>query len=335
MNNQLNLIAKALVVDSKGILAADESLPTMEKRFDQIKVESTEENRREYREILFTTSGIEEFISGVILFDETVYQKTKDGVPFPKVLEEKGIIPGIKVDEGKEPFGQSGEMITKGIDTLAERLDKYRKEGLKFTKWRAVFSIGDGIPSKEVINKNAELLAEFAFISQQKGFVPIVEPEVLMEGDHDLAACEEVSRKVFYTVFSTLEKRKVNLKGMLLKPNMVLPGKESSKKASPKEIANSTLRVLERTIPEEVPGMVFLSGGQSPEEATTNLNAINSKGNYSWKLSFSFGRALQKPVLLAWKGKSENATMAKKAFSERARLNSLACQGKYKPEMEK
>jgi fructose-bisphosphate aldolase class I len=332
--NNLNSIAKSLVADYKGILAADESLPTIKKRFDQIGIESTKENRRSYREMLFTTPGIEEFISGVILFDETVYQKDKEGTPFPKLLEKKGIVPGIKVDEGKEPFGNSGEMITKGIDTLAERLNKYIKEGLKFTKWRAVFNIGNGLPSKEVINKNIELLAEFAFVSQQKGFVPVVEPEVLMDGKHDLADCEEVTRKVFSSLFSVLEKRKVNFSAMLLKPNMVVSGKENSQRATPQEVADATLRVLERTIPDEVPGIVFLSGGQSPKEATANLNAINSKGKYSWELSFSFGRALQKPALLIWKGKAENATMAKDAFCQRAKLNSLACQGKYKPEME-
>jgi fructose-bisphosphate aldolase class I len=332
--NNLNSIAKVLVAKNKGILAADESLPTIKKRFDQIGIESTEENRRSYREMLFTTPGIEEFISGVILFDETVYQKNKEGIPFPKLLEKKGIAPGIKVDEGKEPFGDSGEMVTRGIDTLAERLNEYMKEGLKFTKWRAVFKIGDGLPSKEVIDKNVGLLAEFAFISQQKGFVPIVEPEVLMDGEHNLATCEEVTKKIFSNLFSVLEKRKVNFRGMLLKPNMVVSGKENSQRAKPQEVAGATLRVLERTIHNEVPGIVFLSGGQSPEEATANLNAINSKGKYPWELSFSFGRALQKPALLAWKGKAENVTMAKDAFYKRAKLNSLARQGKYRPEME-
>ena len=334
--SDLNSIARTLVVPGKGILAADWSFGTIEKQFSKIGIESTEENRRSYREMFFTTSGIEEYISGVIFFDETVYQKTKENVSFPQVLEKKGIIPGVRVDEGSEPFkGSSNERVTKGIDTLSTRLSKYTKENLKFTKWRGVFLIGDGLPTGELIRKNSQLLAKFAKLSQEKGLVPIVEPEVLLDGDHEIAVCEEVTKKAFSNVFSELEKEKVDLKGILLKPNMVLPGKDSPKKVSPNEIASATLRVLAKTVPEEVPGIVFLSGGQSPEESTANLNAINSQGSYPWELSFSFARALQEPALMSWKGKPENVTMAKEAFYKRARLNSLARQGKYKPEMEK
>jgi len=334
--NDLNSIAKALVAPEKGILAADWSFGTIEKQFSKINVESTEENRRSYREMFFTTSKVEEYISGVIFFDETVYQKTKDDIHFPQVLEKKGIIPGVRADEGSEPLEDSPkERVTKGIDTLEERLSKYAKENLKFTKWRGAFLIGDGLPTDELIRKNSQLLAKFAKLSQEKELVPIVEPEVLLDGDHEITVCEEVTKKVFSNVFSELEKEKVDLKGILLKPNMVLPGKDSPKKVSPNEIANATLRVLAKTVPEEVPGIVFLSGGQSPEEATLNLNAINSQGSYPWELSFSFARALQEPALMSWKGKPENVTMAKEAFYKRARLNSLARQGKYKPEMEK
>ena len=334
--SDLNSIARTLVVPGKGILAADWSFGTIKKQFSKIGIESTEENRRSYREMFFTTSGIEEYISGVIFFDETVYQKTEENVSFPQVLEKKGIIPGVRVDEGSEPFkGSSNERVTEGIDTLSTRLSKYTKENLKFTKWRGVFLIGDGLPTGELIRKNSQLLAKFAKLSQEKGLVPIVEPEVLLDGDHEMAVCEEVTKKAFSNVFSELEKEKVDLKGILLKPNMVLPGKDNPKKVSPNEIASATLRVLAKTVPEEVPGIVFLSGGQSPEEATLNLNAINSQGSYPWELSFSFARALQEPALMSWKGKPENVTMAKEAFYKRARLNSLARQGKYKPEMEK
>jgi fructose-bisphosphate aldolase class I len=334
--SDLNSIARTLVVSGKGILAADWSFGTIKKQFSKIGIESTEENRRSYREMFFTTPGIEKYISGVIFFDETVYQKTEENVSFPQVLEKKGIIPGVRVDEGSEPFkGSSNERVTKGIDTLSTRLSKYTKENLKFTKWRGVFLIGDGLPTGELIRKNSQLLAKFAKLSQEKGLVPIVEPEVLLDGDHEIAVCEEVTKKAFSNVFSELEKEKVDLKGILLKPNMVLPGKDNPKKVSPNEIASATLRVLAKTVPEEVPGIVFLSGGQSPEEATLNLNAINSQGSYPWELSFSFARALQEPALMSWKGKPENVTMAKEAFYKRARLNSLARQGKYKPEMEK
>ena len=333
--SKLQRTAQALVVPGKGILAADESFPTIKKRFESIGLESTEENRRAYREILFATQGIEKFISGVILFDETVYQKTENGRLFPQVLAEKGIIPGIKVDEGKEPFeGSAKEMITKGIEDLPKRLSEYQKQGMKFTKWRAVFTISEGLPTKKLIEKNAQLLSRFAVLSQEAGLVPIVEPEVLMDGEHDIDRCEEVTKTVLANVFSEIEKQNVSLEGLLLKPNMVVSGKNNIKNATPAQLAEATLRTLTKTVPERIPGIVFLSGGQSPEEATTNLNAINSKGGYPWELSFSFGRALQKPSLLAWKGKPENVTMAQEAFYKRAKLNSLARYDKYKPEME-
>ena len=329
-----------LVEPGKGILAADESLPTIKKRFDEIGVESTEITRQAFREIVFTTPDLEKYISGVILFDETVFQKAKDGLTLASVLEKKGIIPGIKVDEGKDSFEQnSPEMVTRGIDTLEKRLEKYTNQGLKFTKWRAVFSIGNEMPSQAAIEINSGLLAQFAFISQEKGFIPIIEPEVLMNGGHTIEVCEEATKKVLSKVFSELEKKKVDLKVTLLKVNMIVAGKDNPQKSNPVDVAKITLRVLERTVPPEIPGIVFLSGGISSIDATIYLNEINKQANQleqkpAWKLSFSFGRALQKPALLAWKGIKENATMVQEALLKRARLNSLACLGQYNPEME-
>lgn len=326
--NDLTKTAQQLVNPKKGILAADESFPTIEKRLKSIEIESTEENRRAYRELLFTTSGIEDFISGVILFDETIKHKTKDGVPFPKVLADKGIIPGIKVDQGKEKI--KGEFITKGIEGLSDRLKEYFKLGARFTKWRAVYEILDSTPSDNAINKNAELLAEFALISQKSGFVPIVEAEVLMDGSHGIEKCGEVTKKVLSSVFSELEKKGVDLNGILLKPNMIVPGKESKEKMEPEKVAVETIKTFKRVLPEELLGVVFLSGGQTPDKATANLNAINKKDECPWELSFSFGRALQKETLEAWKGREENAKMAQDLFLKRAKLVSLARQGKYK-----
>lgn len=334
--SELKSTALALVAPRKGLLAADESFPTIKRRFESIGIESTEENRRAYRELLFTTPGIEEFVSGVIMFDETIRQTTSDGVLFPRLLADKAMIPGIKVDEGKVGLpGKPGEFITKGLDGLGKRLQEYKSLGARFTKWRAVIVIGEGFPSKEAINKNARLLAEYASVSQKEGFVPIVEPEVLKEGDHDISRCEEVTRATLTSVFYELKKENIFLEGMLLKPNMVVPGSDSPKKATPVDVAGATLRVFTETVPGKVAGIVFLSGGQTPEEATANLNAINSQGDYPWELGFSFARALQNPVLAAWKGRSENVTMAKGAFYKRARLNSLAREGRHKPEMEK
>jgi len=330
----LNEIAKKLVAPGKGVLAADESFPTIKKRFDSIGVESTEENRKLYRKLLFTTPGIEEYISGVIMFDETIRQS--DGKPFTEILNEKGIIPGIKVDMGKAEMANfPGEMITRGLDDLRQRLKEYVELGAKFTKWRAVIKIGKNMPSLTCIHSNAENLARFAALSQEAGLVSIVEPEVLMDGDHDIERCREITASTIQNVFSFLKDHKVDYTGMLLKPNMILPGKESSKKTSLSEIATSTLEIFKSTTDSRVPGLVFLSGGQSPEEATQNLNEINKiRGDAPWQLSFSFGRALQRSVLEAWKGKDENIGIAQKEFLKRARLNSLAREGKYEPSFE-
>ena len=326
-------IAEKLVAKNKGILAADESLGTIKKRFESIDLVSTPELNRKYRQMLFSTPKIEESISGIILFDETVRQKNDDGIAFPEYLSQRGIIPGIKVDEGKELYRNDKEMATKGLMGLSERLSEYKKMGLKFTKWRAVTYIDEIYPSPEAILENAKRLAEYAKVSQENGFVPIVEPEVLMEGEHTITKCEIISKLVLKSVFEELEKKEVFLEGLLLKTNMVLPGNKSLVKSEPKEVSQFTLRVLEETVPKEVPGVVFLSGGQSSKEAIANLNRMNEEENeYPWELSFSFGRALQGSVLTAWKGKEINVTMAKEALYKVARQTSLARQGKYKEE---
>lgn len=328
--------AQALVVPGKGILAADESEGTIKKRFDTIGVESTEENRRFYRELLFTTPGVEEFISGVIMFDETVRQKASDGKPFPQVLSEKGIISGIKVDKGtKGMAGFPGEKISEGLDGLRERFEEYKGLGAKFSKWRAVYTIGEGTPTQTCIDSNAEGLARFAALSQEAGLAPIVEPEVLMDGAHDIKKSEEVTYQTLKSVFAALAKHKVYFGGMLLKPNWVHPGKESGQEANDNEIAEVTIKVLKEVVPPEVPGIVFLSGGDSPGESTRHLDAMNEMDGAVWQLSFSFGRALQEPVLKTWMGKSENNEASQKVFYERAKLNSLARYGKYSQEMEK
>ncbi len=321
--------ARQLVAAGKGILAADESSPTIKKRFDSIEVESTAANRRDYRQLLFTTEGIEEFISGVILFDETIRQKTDDGIALPELLVRRGIIPGIKVDQGKIDLTNfPGEKITEGLDRLGERLEEYRILGARFTKWRAVITIiGDTIPSPVCIEANAAALARFAALSQKAGLTPIVEPEVLMDGKHTIERCEEVTLATLDAVFSRLREHRVVLEGILLKPNMVLPGKDCPQQAGPEEVAEATIRTFRAVVPAAVGGIVFLSGGQSPEEATANLAALNRAGPQPWELSFSFGRALQQPVLAAWKGKPENVPQAQQAFAKRARLNSLARRG--------
>ena len=330
----LKEIAEKLVSQNKGILAADESTGTIEKRFESVGLVSTPELNRKYRQMLFSTPKLEEFISGTILFGETVRQKNDQGIAFPEYLSQKGIIPGVKVDEGKESYRNDKEMVTKGLQGLAERLLEYKKMGLKFTKWRAVVYIDEIYPSSEAILENAKRLAEYAKISQENGFVPIVEPEVLMDGEHTITKCEIISKLVLKAVFEELEKKQVYLEGILLKTNMVLPGNKSLVKSEPKEVAQFTLRVLEETVPKEVPGIVFLSGGQSSEEAIANLNRINQDENkYPWELSFSFGRALQKAVLAAWKGEDINVTMAQEALHKTARLTSLARQGKYGEEV--
>jgi fructose-bisphosphate aldolase class I len=334
--HDLESVARLLVAPGKGILAADESAPTIEKRFSGVKVPSTEENRRAYRELLFTTGGIAEFIGGVILFDETIRQKASDGAPFPEILSRQGIIPGIKVDLGaKSLAGFPGEKITEGLDGLRERLAEYRGLGARFAKWRAVIAIGDGIPTAYCLEANAHALARYAALCQEAGLVPIVEPEVLMDGAHTIERCEEVTAAALGLLYAGLAGHGVALEGTLLKPNMVLSGKECPRQAGVGEIAGATVRVLRRTVPAAVPGIVFLSGGQSPEQATERLSAMNAMGAHPWELSFSYGRALQDPVLKAWKGEPGNAAAARKAFLHRARCNGAARHGKYTEEMEK
>jgi fructose-bisphosphate aldolase class I len=334
-NGNLESVARKLVAASKGILAADESSPTIEKRFKSIDVVSTEENRRAYREVLFATAGVGEFISGVILFDETVRQKTRDGRPFVAALEQQGIIPGIKVDKGAKPMANfPGEKITEGLDGLRERLAEYRQLGARFAKWRAVISIGDKIPTRRCIETNAELLARYAALSQEADLVPIVEPEVLMDGTHTIERHFEVTEQTLEIVFHALAEHRVALEAMLLKPNMVLSGKDCPQQASVQEVAGTTLRCMKRVVPAAVPGLVFLSGGQSDLQATEHLNAMNRLDRAPWELSFSFGRALQAPVLKAWKGDPANVTDAQRAFHHRAWCNSKARFGKYTAEME-
>ena len=331
----LESIARKLVAPGKGILAADESSGTIEKRLKSISVPSTEENRRAYREILFTTAGSGEFISGVILFDETIRQKTRDGRTFVEALEEQGIIPGIKVDKGAKAMANfPGEKVTEGLDGLRERLAEYRQLGARFAKWRAVISIGDKIPTHRCIGTNAELLARYAALCQEADVVPIVEPEVLMDGAHTIDRHFEVTQQTLECVFNALFEHRVVLEGMLLKPNMVLSGKDCPQQASVQEVADATVRCMKRVVPAAVPGLVFLSGGQSDLQATEHLNAMNRLSGLPWELSFSFGRALQTPVLKAWKGNSANAAEAQQAFHHRSWCNSKARFGKYTEDME-
>lgn len=333
---ELHETAKALVADDKGILAADESSGTIAKRFDSISLESTEENRRAYRDMLFTTPELEQFVSGVILYDETIRQSSSDGTSFSELLAAKGIIPGIKVDTGaKDLAGAPGEKVTEGLDGLRERLAQYRDMGAKFAKWRAVIDIAPGIPSSYAIRANAEALARYASACQAEGIVPIVEPEVLMDGGHDLARCEEVTTEVLHEVFASLYDHRVRLEGILLKPNMVISGKLAQEQASAEEVAEATLRCFARTVPAAVPGIVFLSGGQSDEQATANLDAINRRGPHAWEISFSYGRALQAPSLKAWAGKDENVAAGQKAYLHRAHMNGLARTGSWSASMEK
>jgi fructose-bisphosphate aldolase class I len=327
--------ARALVADGKGILAADESGGTIKKRFDAIGVESTEESRRAYRDLLFSADGAEEWISGVILFDETIRQSSADGTPFPKLLESKGIIPGIKVDKGAKSLAlASGETITEGLDGLRERFEEYRALGARFAKWRAVYSIGDGRPSEYAVWTNAHALARYAALAQEADLVPIVEPEVLMDGTHTIEESYRVTARVQHAVFTELRDQRVEFEGMLLKPNMVLAGYDAPKQASVEEVAAATIRCLRHHVPPAVPGIVFLSGGQSDELATEHLDAINRLGEQPWQLSFSYGRALQAPAQKAWSGSEQNVAAGKEAFLKRARLNSLARSGQYSPKLE-
>ncbi len=327
--------ARALVASGKGIFAADESTGTIEKRLSSINVECTEANRQAYRNLLFTTQGAEEFISGVILFEETLFQKSDDGTPFPKLLESKGIIPGIKVDKGAKPLaGCDGETVTEGLDGLRDRLAKYYEAGARFAKWRAVINISDELPSDNSLATNAHALARYAALCQEAGIVPIVEPEVIMDGDHCIDDCDAVTEATLNWVFAELCSQGVMLEGMLLKPNMVISGSDCADQADVDEVASATLRCLKRTVPAAVPGIVFLSGGQSDEIATAHLNAMNSVGDLPWKLSFSYGRALQAPALKAWGGKPENVKAAQAAYYQRAKCNGAASQGNYSADME-
>jgi fructose-bisphosphate aldolase, class I len=333
---ELQETARAIVAEGKGILAADESDSTIKKRFDSIDVESTEEDRRAYRDLLFTTEGVEEYISGVILFDETIRQKSEDGTPFPELLASKGIIPGIKVDKGAKPLALAeDETITEGLDGLRERLAEYRELGARFAKWRAVISIGKSIPSEYCIWTNAHALARYAALSEEAGLVPIVEPEVLMDGDHTIERSFEVTSRTLHAVFTELRDQRVQPEGMLLKPNMVLSGYDSPEQASDEQAAHETLRCFRRHVPAAVPGIVFLSGGQSDEQATARLSSMNAIGPHPWQLSFSYGRALQAPALKAWRGRAENVEAAQRAYYHRAKMNSAARTGMYAPEMEK
>ena len=331
----LNRIARAMVAPGKGILAADESHPTIKKRFDSVGVENTEANRRSYREMLFTAPGIEEWIGGVILFDETLRQKSADGVPFPELLAGRGIVPGIKVDAGAKPLaGFPGETVTEGLDGLRKRLQEYRTLGAAFAKWRAVIAIGENIPSAFCIEANAHALARYAALCQEADIVPIVEPEVLMDGDHDLARCEAVTGAVLLEVFGALARHGVALEGMVLKPNMVVAGQDCPRQPGVEAAAEATVRCLRRFVPAAVPGIAFLSGGQSEEEATAHLNAMNVLGPHPWELSFSYGRALQASALKAWGGDEAKRSAGAAALSHRARMNHLARSGAYHPELE-
>ena len=333
--DELSATATALVAPGKGILAADESSGTIQKRFESIQVESTEDHRRAYRELLFSTEGAGEFISGVILYDETIRQRAADGTPLPETLARQGIIPGIKVDTGTTALaGFAGEKVTEGLDGLADRLAEYRDLGARFTKWRAVITIGEHLPTSGCIRANAEALARFAALSQEAGLVPIVEPEVLMDGGHTIERCEQVTGDTLAAVFAALRRHRVRLDGMLLKPNMVVSGGDCATQAGVTQVAEATVRCLRDHVPASVPGIVFLSGGQSDQAATAHLNAMNRLQGAPWQLSFSYGRALQAPALKAWKGEPANAPAAQRAFHHRAKLNGAARYGRYSEAME-
>jgi fructose-bisphosphate aldolase class I len=333
--SELARIAGAMVAKGRGILAADESGGTIKKRFDSIKLESTEEHRRTYREMLFTAQGAAEFVSGVILYDETIRQKTRDGVPFPQYLTKQGMIPGIKVDLGAKPLaGFPGETITEGLDGLRERLAEYRGLGARFAKWRAVIDIAEGIPTRYAVRANAYALARYAALCQEGDIVPIVEPEVLMDGAHSIERCQQVTEDVLASVFHALYEHRVMLEGMVLKPNMVISGKKAANRARPEVVAETTVRVLKRHVPPAVPGIAFLSGGQSPNEATLHLSLMNQLEPLPWSLTFSFGRALQDTALKAWGGTAATFAAGQREFARRAKLNGLATTGRYAAEME-
>jgi fructose-bisphosphate aldolase class I len=332
----LNKVAVAMVTPGKGLLAADESSGTIKKRFDAIKVESTEDSRRDYREMLFRTkAAMTDAISGVILYDETIWQNAKDGTPLIRLIEQAGAIPGIKVDEGTQPLPNCpGELVTAGLDKLAERLKKYYERGARFAKWRAVIDIGAGIPTMTAIRVNAHALARYAALCQAAQIVPIVEPEVLMDGDNDIDRCYEVTQRVLNKTFQELRVQRVALEGMILKPNMAISGKKCGKQAGVAEVAEKTVRLLKSCVPAAVPGIAFLSGGQSDGDATAHLDAINRIGGLPWKVTFSYGRALQAAPQQAWRGKAENVAAGQQAFAHRARMNSLASKGEWKADLE-
>jgi fructose-bisphosphate aldolase class I len=333
--SELARVAGAMVAKGRGILAADESSGTIKKRFDSIQLESTEEHRRTYREMLFTAQAAAESVSGVILYDETIRQKTRDGTPFPQYLARQGMIPGIKVDLGAKPLaGFPGETITEGLDGLRERLTQYRGLGARFAKWRAVIDIADGIPTRFAVQANAHALARYAALCQESDIVPIVEPEVLMDGGHSIERCQQVTEDVLAAVFAELYAHRVVLEGMVLKPNMVISGKKAQNRARPEAVAETTVRVLKRHVPPAVPGIAFLSGGQSPTEATLHLSLMNQLGPLPWSLTFSYGRALQDTALKAWGGATANFAAGQKEFAKRARLNGLATTGRYAADME-
>lgn len=334
---ELNKIAKQMMAPGKGILAADESMNTVGKRFSSINLENTEDNRRAFREMLLTAPGEGEYISGVILFDETIRQNTLSGKSFVEVLKEEGILPGIKVDQGLADFGTDGEKVTKGLEGLADRLKEYASLGAKFCKWRAVITIdtAKNFPTDDNLRQNAQDLAAYALECQKAGLVPMVEPEVLLDGNHTQQDCEKASEKVLQFLFEEIKNTGVALEGMILKTNMVLPGKDSGKKVSPSEVAEATLRVFKKVLPKELAGEAFLSGGQGEIEATENLNAMHQMGDLPWPVTFSYARALQDGATRAWQGKKENLAEAQKVFMHRAKMNSLATTGKYSPEMEK
>ena len=332
--NSLNEIASYIVSDGKGILAADESNPTCTKRFDSIGVESTEENRRDYRELLFRAQGMKGNIGGVILFDETIRQKAADGTSLVDIINSQGALPGIKVDKGLSPIGDSEESLTQGLDGLDERLKEYFELGAKFTKWRAVINIGEGMPSSEAISANMEALADYAKIVQNNNMVPMVEPEVLMDGAHSIDDCYDATSRCLESLFSNLTDRGVDITGTILKPNMVTSGSKASNQASIEEVAQRTVDCLKANVPESLPGITFLSGGQSDVDATAHLDAMNKIGGFNWKLSFSYGRALQQPALKAWMGQSENGSLAQEALSHRALMNKLASEGKWDQSLE-
>ena len=334
-NQELESVAQAMVAKGKGILAADESMGTIKRRFDSIKIDSNENNRRAYRELLFTTKGLEEAVSGVILFDETLRTAASDGTAFSQVLSKKGIMPGIKVDKGPVDIpGFPGETVTEGLDGLRARVKEYGELGAKFAKWRAVITIGDGIPTYTCLHANAHALARYAALCQEGGIVPIVEPEVLLDGNHTIERCEEVTQETLRITFSALLEQRVHLEGMILKPSMVVSGKDNPRQAGVDEVAERTIRCLKRTVPGAVPGIAFLSGGQSAVSATEHLNKMNQLGPHPWQVSFSYARALQDPALKAWKGEPGNVAAAQKIFYHRAKMNSAARSGSYTKKME-